>query len=422
MTLADLIRTAGRFAFRRKMRAALTIVAVVIGAFTFTITSGLGNGVNSYIESQTRAVGATDTVQVTKSSPMSFLNERMEEWDDSMVAADMDMGSGIISDDEVRQIESLVDPADEALPTQQVTPLYYFAGDGPKFRFVYNGNWPGKTANLSAGQQLTDETSGPKLIIPDYAVEPLGFASAESAVGATLDVAVLGRDGQVRDLRATVSGVQVKSLIGGNIPFGNQAFGQALEELSEAGGDPAQAAWYSSVLVTSDDIPGVVDELTGAGYTVSTAEQIVGDYRSIVNAILLLMNVLASVAILAAMFGIVNTLLMSVHERTRQIGMYRALGMPRTRVFQLIALEALLLALVGAVLAVALGVIAGRTAGPAILSLVGLDFPGLELFRFNPLSLSVIVVAVLIAALIAAVLPASRAARLKPMDALREAR
>jgi putative ABC transport system permease protein len=260
------------------------------------------------------------------------------------------------------------------------------------------------------------------VIIPEYAVEPLGFAGPREAVGQTVTVGVLGLDGQVRDLQASVSGVQVKSLIGGNIPFGNQAFGDRLEELSSAGGDPAAATWHSSVLVSSADVPRVVEDLSGAGFAVSTAEQTVGDYKSIVNGVLLLLNVLASVAILAAMFGIVNTLLMSVQERTRQIGMFRALGMSRLRIFQSISLEAGLLGLVGAVLAVALGVAAGTLAGPGILASVDLELPGLELFRFDPASLAVIVLAVVAAALVAAVLPAVRAARLEPMDALRDVR
>lgn len=421
MRVIDIIRTSSRFAFRRKARAALTIVAVMIGAFTFTITSGLGNGVNSYIDSQTEAVGASNTVQVTKTSPMSFLNERMEEWDEAMVAATMDIGIGIISEEEVSQVKSIAGPTDTVIPTQQVTPLYYSYAGGDKFRFIYNGNWPGKTANLASGEQLTSETTTPSLIIPEYAAGPLGFSSTDDAIGKVVTVGVLGLDGEVRNLDASISGVQSKSLIGGNIPFGNQAFGQELEELSRVGGEPGQATWYSSVLVSSDNVDRVSADLSEAGYTVSTAEQIVGDYRSIVNGILLLINVLASVAILAAMFGIVNTLLMSVHERTRQIGMYRALGMPRVRVFQLIALEAILLALVGAVVAVTFGVVAGRVAGPSILSIVGLDLPGLQLFQFNFFSLVAIIVTVLIAALIAAVIPAFRAARLNPTDALREA-
>ncbi|MGO1884900.1 MAG: ABC transporter permease [Citricoccus sp.] len=421
MTTTDLLINAYRSAFRRPLRALLTIVAVVIGAFTFTITSGLGNGVNAYIDSQTRAVGATDTVQVTKTSPMSFLNERMEEYDESMAESGVAGDAGILNEDDLQTVESRLEPGDEVEASLPVSPLYYSYDGGQRFRFIYNGNWPGKTANLSAGEQLTAETDDPRIIIPQYAVEPLGFPSDEDAVGSTVTVGVLGQDGDVRELEATISGVQVKALIGGNIPFGNQSFGDRLEELSavgsEGGGD-----WYAHMLVTGDDPARIVEAVSEAGYTVSTAEQIVGDYKSIVSAVLLLLNILASVAILAALFGIVNTLLMSVQERTRQIGMLRALGMPRSRVFVSIALEALILSTVGAVVAIALGLAVGLGAGPTVLEMAGLDLPGLNLFEFDAVGLAVILVSVLLAALVAALLPAWRAARLEPMDALREVR
>lgn len=422
MTTTDLLINAYRSAFRRPLRALLTIVAVVIGAFTFTITSGLGNGVNAYIDSQTRAVGATDTVQVTKTSPMSFLNERMEEYDESMAESGVAGDAGILNEDDLEAVESRLEPGDEVEASLPVSPLYYSYDGGQRFRFIYNGNWPGKTANLSAGEQLTAETDDPRIIIPQYAVEPLGFPSDEDAVGSTVTVGVLGQDGQVRELEATISGVQVKALIGGNIPFGNQSFGDQLEELSAVGSEGSGGDWYAHMLVTGDDPSRIVDSVSRAGYTVSTAEQIVGDYKSIVSAVLLMLNILASVAILAALFGIVNTLLMSVQERTRQIGMLRALGMSRGRVFLSIALEALILSMVGAMVAIALGLVVGLGAGPAALEMAGLDLPGLNLFEFDAVGLAVILVSVLLAALVAALLPALRAARLEPMDALREVR
>lgn len=423
MTTSDLLRSATRNTFRRPLRAFLTIVAIAIGAFTFTVTSGLGTGINTYIDSQTRAIGASQTVQVTGTSIMSFLNERMEVYREDMhTARGMDVGSGILSEDDLEQITSAIEPGDDYSADRQVSALYYSYDGGQRYRFVYNGYWPGKTANLIAGEQLSDDTDEAQLIIPGYATKPLGFASAQDAVGAVVDIGVLGRDGQVRPVRGTVTGVQEKSLIGGNLPFGNKVLNEQLQEVSWQGSAAGDAQWYASVLVTGDDTDRISRDIAAEGFAVATAEQTVGDYKSIVNGILLLLNLLAAVAIAAAMFGIINTLMMSIQERTRQIGMLRALGMGRRRIFTSVAMEAALLGVIGSVVAVALGVLAGRLLGPLALDLAGLDLPGLQLFEFSATSLAAIVVGVTFASLVAAMPPALRAARMDPMDALRENR
>lgn len=423
MTTSDLLRSAVRNTFRRPLRALLTMVAIAIGALTFTATSGLGSGINSYIDSQTRAVGASQTVQVTGTSMMSFLNERMEVYRDDMhTASGMDVGSGILSEDDLKRITAATVPGDDVSADRQVTPLYYSHDGGQRYRFVYNGYWPGKTANLIAGGQLRDDTDQAQVIIPGYATKPLGFAAARDAVGSVVDIGVLGRDGKVRPVRATVVGVQEKSLIGGNLPFGNKVLNDQLQESSWQGAAPDDAQWYASVLVTGDDTGRISRDIAAEGFAVATAEQTVGDYKSIVNGILLLLNLLAAVAIAAAMFGIINTLMMSIQERTRQIGMFRALGMARGRIFASVALEAALLSIIGSVVAVGLGVATGRVLGPAALDLAGLDLPGLRLFEFSSVSLAFIVVGVTLASLLAAMPPALRAARMDPMDALRENR
>lgn len=420
MRAADTLTSAVRGVVRRPLRGVLTAIAVGIGAFTFTVTSGLGTGINDYIDSQTRAVGATDTVQVTAQNMQSFLNERPERFDDDMIEGGADLGTGILSEEAVSAIEGVLAEKDKILPGQQVAPLYVEYEGGPRYRFVYNGHWPGKTANLAAGAQLSDETSSPEIIIPTYLVPALGFSSDKGAVGEQVDVGVRGADGEVRQIQATVVGVQLRSLIGGNLPFGNAAFQQELEVASAAGSDPTAPQFYTSVLVTGPDIERTAERIRGLGYSVQTPEQIVGDYKTIVSAVLLILNVLAGIAIMAAMFGIVNTLLMTVQERTRQIGMQRALGMHRRDVFASIALEALIIGIVGSVLAIVVAMALGTVLGPEILRMIGLDLPGLRLFVFDPLSILLILATVSVASLLASLLPALRAASVDPMAAMRE--
>jgi putative ABC transport system permease protein len=122
---------------------------------------------------------------------------------------------------------------------------------------------------------------------------------------------------------------------------------------------------------------------------------------------------IVGVAIFASLFGIVNTLTMSVIERTREIGVLRALGASRWQVRRSIADESLVIGLIGALL----GIAVGTGLGYALLQGLSSGIPGVE-YR-PPVSTMVFVsVAGIVLGLIASILPARRAARLDVIRAI----
>lgn len=124
-------------------------------------------------------------------------------------------------------------------------------------------------------------------------------------------------------------------------------------------------------------------------------------------------NALVAVAIFASLFGIINTLSMSVIERTREIGVLRALGSTRWQIRRTIADESLVISLIGAVMGIAIG------AGLGWALLKGLSF-GIPGVTYTPPIATMVGVAIasVILGLIAALLPARRAARLDVVEAL----
>jgi putative ABC transport system permease protein len=130
---------------------------------------------------------------------------------------------------------------------------------------------------------------------------------------------------------------------------------------------------------------------------------------SFLNNILNILYVLLALSVVVSLFGIVNTLVLTVFERTRELGMLRAIGMTRRQVRRMIRYESVITALIGAALGIALGIV---LAGLLVWRVDFIDFA-------VPLGqVIVFAVAAVIVGIIAAIFPARRAARLNPLQAL----
>ena len=130
-----------------------------------------------------------------------------------------------------------------------------------------------------------------------------------------------------------------------------------------------------------------------------------------VNQLLVLIYALLALAIVISLFGIANTLALSIHERTRELGMLRAIGMSRRQVRTMIRYEAVITALIGAILGMALGLIfAALIAQPLKDEGFTLSYPVGQLI--------LLLVFAAIIGVIAAIAPARRASRLDVLESL----
>ena len=142
---------------------------------------------------------------------------------------------------------------------------------------------------------------------------------------------------------------------------------------------------------------------------VQTESQFVNNQLSGLNTLLNLLYVLLSLSIVVSLFGIVNTLVLTVFERTRELGMLRAVGMSRRQVRRMIRHESIITALLGAALGIPVGILLALMVGGAI---------GTGAFAIPVGTLIVFIIAAIIAGLIAAIWPARRAGRLNVLEAL----
>jgi putative ABC transport system permease protein len=142
---------------------------------------------------------------------------------------------------------------------------------------------------------------------------------------------------------------------------------------------------------------------------VQTRKEFVDNQISGLSSVLNILYVLLALSILVSFFGIVNTLVLTVFERTREIGMLRAVGMTRRQVRRMIRHESIITSAIGGVLGILLGIALG------VLLVARVDFID---FTLPVGQLAVFAVAAIIVGILAAIFPARRAARLNVLQAL----
>lgn len=200
--------------------------------------------------------------------------------------------------------------------------------------------------------------------------------------------------------------------------FGGQTLGMSLDTLNRTYGVTSdselalKATSPSARPVLRRKVTQIVDRRY-PNLAVLSNDELKSKVESQVNQQFAIFYAIVGVAIFASLFGIVNTLTMSVIERTREIGVLRALGASRWQVRRSIADESVVIGLIGALLGIAVG--AGL--GYALLKGLSSGIPGVE-YRPPVSTMVAVAVAGVALGLLAAVLPARRAARLDVIRAI----
>ena len=141
----------------------------------------------------------------------------------------------------------------------------------------------------------------------------------------------------------------------------------------------------------------------------ATRQKFIDNQISSLSSVLNILYVLLALSVVVSLFGIVNTLVLTVFERTREIGMLRAIGMTRRQVRRMIRHESVITALIGAAIGIVLGVILASLL-IARVDFIVLSIPVGQLLAFA--------IAAIFVGIIAAIFPARRAARLNVLEAL----
>ncbi|MGO2082540.1 ABC transporter permease [Vagococcus sp.] len=422
MKFIDILKSANANLFRNKSRTILTIIAIFIGAFTISLTVGINIGVNDYVDKQLSGVGDASQMiiypkqeigmEMNGDKPQEYQADKKEAQQQKITEKDFK---------KLRALKSLK----EVEPMTNFN-IDYIQGLKDKKFVMQAGSSLGNDMELTAGNQIDNTVKENEIVIAENFVKELGFKDAKSILNqeVTLGVTETGT-GKQEQIKATIVGVRAKSIVQGGMSVVNQNLAEKLVTINETGlPEKMQNQVYAATAtlaknVTPQEVVKVKNKLSDEGFEAQTMEDQIGIIKNVVNGITGVLTMFGGIALLAASFGIINTLYMSVQERTREIGLMKAMGMSRGKIFSLFSFEALLIGFWGSIIGLAgaygVGQLINQFAVKSFLK--GLE--GLTLVEFNLQSVLTIVGIIMLIAFLAGTFPAKRAAKLDPITALK---
>ncbi|WP_328441751.1 ABC transporter permease [Streptomyces sp. NBC_00444] len=229
-------------------------------------------------------------------------------------------------------------------------------------------------------------------------------------VGSTVPVEFQG--GRTADL--TVGALTDQDAAEGFGAQGGLYFGMSTLESYAPGGQDSAVYVNASPGTSADDLRANLEGTLDPYPQVDVRD--IADYKELVRdqiaVLLYLVYALLGLAIIIAVLGVVNTLALSVVERTREIGLLRAIGLARRQLRRMIRLESVVIAVFGAVLGLALGLVWGV----CIQQVLALQ--GMQAFAIPWTTIIAVVIGSAVVGVVAALLPALRASRMNVLAAI----
>jgi putative ABC transport system permease protein len=420
MKFVDVLKRSGRNLKNAKTRTLLTACAIAVGGFTLTLTLAAATGARHFTDRLVQANFDPQAVFAAKDEAFFGNNasQKPREYSEDLGAANGMLIKQFTPND-IKKIEALPH-VEHVLPNYSVTAQYITRDGAKKYTGAVNLFDPASKPEIKSGN-VPAALSIDALLLPDDYLPALNFKDAQDAIGQQVIIQVRQVTGKTLAKEYTVAAVTTKSSLSiGFNPTGPYLSLDALKELNEfintglVNGDLVPTVTVRGNGIPADDLK---KEIVGTGFQARTAKDLQSFINQIITVLQSVIVVFGLITLVASFFGVVNTQYISVLERTREIGLMKALGTSRGAVSRLFMIEATWIGFIGAALGAVLALAVGMALNPWISQ--KLEFGSEHLLVFEPLQIVALVIFLMFITTIAGLLPARKAAKLDPIEALR---
>ncbi len=406
MNPLETLRTSISAILSRKMRSGLTMLGILIGVAAVMLTVGLGQGAQQAVASEIDSLGSNLLVVTPGSSTSSngvrggFGSATTLTLADANLLADQNNCPDISAVAPIMSSSQSVTSATSNWTTSLI-------GTTP-------GWLPVRARTVTSGRFFTSQESSDGATVAVIGTTTASELFTGSPVGQSVTVngTTFTIIGELNTAGSSIAGNQDDTLL---IPISTFAeriassaqVGSVSSIYLEASGQSTLSAAYQEAQQALDTAHGTTAD--AADFSIASQASLVQTATSTSRTLTVLLGGIAAISLLVGGIGVMNIMLMSVTERIREIGLRKALGATPAVIMRQFLTEASLLGLIGGTLGVIVGVIGARLL-PGVIS---------QPVSVSPVATVGALLVSLLIGIIAGVYPASRAARLAPIDALR---
>lgn len=456
MRRIDIIKRAGRNLSQAKGRTILTSLAIAVGAFTLTFSLALGDGMRNYVDQALKSNIDPKTIYVSRGAKVgdvannANLYTSLREYKPGSTNR-YGLQIETLDKNEVNTLKKIEHVKDISAYISLSPKYTEFEGIDKKYvanvavydPSVLNPARAGKIPEL--GKQIKeDEIVVPETYVDSLKIKPedlvnkkvkITFESQNREINKEelMKAVTSGDEAKVKDLTKTkektfefkVVAISKKSGMSFGSNSGLLINKDRADEINDyVMKDTEGYQRYVSAVINADKESNVdkivesIKNIKDKKYNTSTAKEMQGFLFQIINVIQIVIVIFAGLALIASVFGIINTQYISVLERTSQIGLMKALGMSRKDVGKLFRYEAAWIGFLGGLVGSGLAVLLGILVNPGISKALELE-NGMSILIFSLDKIVFLILGLMLVAIVAGWFPSRKASRLDPIEALR---
>jgi len=398
MRLNDSVKLALQNLWRTKFRSFLTILGVVIGISAIVAFVSLGVGLQKITADQVAGMSALTTLTISQTPATSTMEEGPK--------LDAELVNKIKRMNSVKIVTPSVNVPANVVSTGTSAGAIVYGIDVSNIEIEISG--------LDHGVLMKDGSSNEAII--SSALASAFNSNHDNVLGKEITIKILsdsgaGYDFQSKEINLKIVGIDANETT--NLVYAPIDNIYNITKFDK----------YSTLKVKVEarkDVDIVSAQVKKMGYQVTTIKDLIDQIDKIFVLIQIILGLIGGIGLLVSSLGIINTMTISLLERTREIGIMKAIGASNQNIRMLFLLESALIGLIGGLAGVGLAIAFGSTFNFVLNMFISSSGQHLDVF-VTPINfaMAMVLVAVLIS-VFAGIYPTARAQRLAPIDALRQ--